>query len=253
MEEPFSSGTVIINTGDVVARNKKAKMGDVEESPIAESITIASDNERERIACNPAPVKRDKFNEAVVIPYGCTIEHVYQSMNEFLSFLGFINAQLNTKGIQRFESMLMPANFSSMVGEFLISTIPKYCPTLAKNQYHNGHPDLLPKGLMSGDSVQHGAEGIEIKASRYSRGWQGHNAEECWLMVVVFESNRPADTIKNVLPIPFRFKSVFLGRLTLADWSFSGRSNQSRRTITASVTKSGFEKMTANWLYHDEG
>jgi hypothetical protein len=234
-----------------VAGKKKAKVGQAEELQSAESVAVQPGSEREKAACNPVPVKRDQFNEDAAIPYGCTIDHIYQAMNEFLSFLGFINTQLNTKGIQRFESMLMPANFSSMVGEFLISTIPKYCPTLAKNQYHNGHPDLLPKGKFVGDSAQHGTEGIEIKASRYSRGWQGHNAEECWLMVVVFEGNRPADTAKNVPPIPFRFKSVFLGRLTLADWSFSGRSTKSRRTITASVTRSGYEKMIKNWIYHD--
>ncbi len=235
-----------------MAGKKKAKAED-EASPTAERIAVSPNDEQEKVACNPMPVKRDKFNEAAVIPYGCSIDSIYQAMNEFLGFIGFINAHLNTKGIQRFESMLMPASFSSMVGEFLITTIPKYCPTLAKNQYHNGHPDLLLKGRYPAESVQHGTEGIEIKASRYSRGWQGHNAEECWLMVIVFTSNRPADTAQNVPPLPFRFKSVFLGRLTLADWSFSGRSSQSRRTITASVTKTGFEKMTANWIYRDEG
>jgi hypothetical protein len=91
-------------------------------------------------------------------------------MNEFVNFLGFINQQLNSKGIQRFESMLMPANFSSMVGEFINTTLPKHCVTLAKNLYHNGHPDLVPKGQFPGDSLQHGTEGIEIKASRYGRG-----------------------------------------------------------------------------------
>ncbi len=236
-----------------MASKKKAIVGDGEGTPAAESVAVPSDNEREKTACNPVPVKRDKFNDGAVIPYGCLIEHIYQAMNDFLHFLGFVNAQLNSKGIQRFESMLMPANFSGMVGEFLISTIPKYCPSLVKNLYHNGHPDLLPRGIVLGDSLQHGSEGIEIKASRYSSGWQGHNAEECWLMVVVFESNRPADQTKNMPPIPFRFKSLFLGRLALTDWSFSGRSEKSRRTITASVTKSGFEKMTANWIYHDEG
>ncbi len=112
---------MVVNTEDAVAGKKKAK-GEGEEPQIAESVSIPSDNEREKIACNPMPVKRDKFNEAAIIPYGCTIDHIYQAMNEFLSFLGFINSQLNTKGIQRFESMLMPANFSSMVGEFLIAT-----------------------------------------------------------------------------------------------------------------------------------
>jgi hypothetical protein len=38
-------------------------------------------------------------------------------------------------------------------------------------------------------------------------------------------------------------------RLDKEDWSFSGRSESSRRTITASVTKSGYEKMMANWIY----
>ena len=230
---------------------KKAKEGQTEEAQAKESVVVPSADEWEKAACNPTPVNKEKFNRAAVLPYGCTSEHIHQAMNEFLAFLGFINTQLNSKGIHRLECMLMPANFSSMVGEFLISTIPRYCSTLAKNQYHNGHPDLLPKGMYADDSLQHGTEGIEIKASRYSSGWQGHNPEECWLMVIVFESNRPADRAKKVLPIPFRFKSVYLGRLTLADWSFSGRSKKSRRTITASVTKSGFEKMTENWIYHD--
>jgi len=36
----------------------------------------------------------------------------------------------------------------------------KYCKTLAKNTYHNGHPDTIPAGVFPGDSVQHAAEGI---------------------------------------------------------------------------------------------
>ena len=39
-------------------------------------------------------------------------------MNEFIDFIGFVNQQLNGRGILRLETMLMPANFSSIVGEF---------------------------------------------------------------------------------------------------------------------------------------
>ncbi len=126
-------------------------------------------------------------------------------MDEFINFLGFINQQLYTKGIQRFESMLMPANFSSMVGEFMCACIPKYCPTLVKNLYHNGHPDLIPASYFPNDSIQYAEEGIEIKGSRYLKGWQGHNPENAWLMVFVFSSNRPADSSKGIKPKPFRF------------------------------------------------
>jgi hypothetical protein len=217
-----------------------------------EQAAAAPESQAEERACQPIPVNRKKFNSQAIIPYGCTIKHLSQAMDEFIAFLGFVNQQLHSKGIKRFESMLMPANFSSMVGEFLTASLPKYCSTLAKNQYHNGYPDLLPKGMFPGDAIQHSTAGIEVKASRYKRGWQGHNAEECWLMVFVFDSNRPADPANGIGPKPFRFLSVYLGQLTKEDWKFSGRKEGSRRTITASVTRSGLEKMMANWLYQDD-
>jgi hypothetical protein len=173
-------------------------------------------------------------------------------MEEFLIFLGFINGQLGTKGIHRLESFMMAANFSSLVGEFMSAAIPKYCSTLAKNRYHNGHPDLLPAGKFPRNAVQHGGEGIEIKASRYGRGWQGHNAEDAWLMVFVFDSNTSQldkATNETQPPRPFQFVKVVGAKIAKSDWLFSGRSATSRRTITASVTRSGYDKMEANWIY----
>lgn len=201
----------------------------------------------EQAACMPKPLNVEGFNLVANLPYGLDISHIRSAMNDFLDFLGFVNSQLSTKSIARIESMLMPANFSSIVGEFMSSTIPKYCTTITKNKYHNGHPDLVPVGFFPNDAVQHAVEGIEIKASRYSRGWQGHNPEDVWLMVFIFDSNRPRDTI----PRPFRFAMVAGAQLTRSDWLFSGRSAESRRTITASVTESGYQKMIANWIYRD--
>lgn len=181
-----------------------------------------------------------------VFPYRLEIEHLRSSMNEFLDFLGFMNVQLHSRGIMRFEKMLMPANFSSIVGEFISASLPKYCKTLVKNKYHNGHPDLIPTGAFATDAIQHSDVGIEVKASRYLHGWQGHNPEDTWLMIFVFDSNRPVDTTSK----PFRFIRVLGARLTKNDWLFSGRSETSRRTITASVTESGYKKMMANWIYN---
>lgn len=201
------------------------------------------------IACQPHPINPNGFNLNADLPYGCTTQHIQQAMNDFVDFVGFINPQLHARGLERLESMLMPANFSSMVGEFMITAIPKYCPTIVKNQYHNGHPDLIPAGVFPNDAVQYASEGIEVKASRYMRGWQGHNPEETWLMVFVFDSNRPSDALKGIQPKPFRFVKVVGAHITQQDWSFSGRSATSRRTITASVTNSGYQKMMANWIY----
>jgi len=42
---------------------------------------------------------------------------------------------------------------------------------------------------------------------------------------------------------------VVAADLKKSDWKFAGRSAESRRTITASVTQSGYDKMVANWIY----
>ena len=170
-------------------------------------------------------------------------------MIDFIDFLGFLNLQLKTKDMPRLECFLMPANFSSMVGEFMAAAIPKYAHGIARNQYHNGHPDLVPAGLYPKDSVLHGAEGIEIKASRRSSGWQGHNPEDVWLLVFCFDANASRDAWQEIEARPFRFVKVVGAQISKQDWKFSGRSATSRRTITSSVMRSGFDKMEANWIY----
>lgn len=203
----------------------------------------------EAAACTPVPVDPKRFNPGATIPYGVTVAHVRKAMEEFIEFLGFINGQLHTRKLERLESFLMPANFSSMVGEFMGAAIPKHCRTVFRNTHHNGHLDIVPADTYPENAIQHGPEGIEIKGSRNVRGWQGHNAEETWLMVFVFDSNTSRDVSRNIDPKPFKFVKVVGAKLLSSDWQFSGRSETSRRTITASVTRSGFDKMEANWIY----
>ena len=88
----------------------------------------------ELLACTPQPVNADGFNPQAQLPYGLTTQHVQLAMADFVGFLGFVNQQLYTKEIERLESLLMPANFSSIVGEFMSARIPKYCTTIV--YYH---------------------------------------------------------------------------------------------------------------------
>jgi len=204
-------------------------------------------------ALTPVPVDTNKFNERVELPFGLTTQHIKRSMEDFIDFLGFINTQLNTRSIPRLECFIMAANFSSIVGEFLNMTIPKYCNSLTKNKYPNGHPDLLPSNRYPNDSQLHAQEGIEIKGSRHSSGWQGHNPERVWLMVFCFDNNTASDyNSQNFTPKPFKFTGVYAAQLEESDWGFSGRSATSRRTITASVINTGVEKMKRNWVYKDQ-
>jgi len=199
--------------------------------------------------CSPMSLERAGFNERCELPYGLTVQEIRSAMQRFLGFLGSINTLLAGQEMDPLEALLMPANFSSIVGEFMVAGISRLSTALTKNRYHNGHPDLVPIGTYPGDAILHGTEGIEVKGSRYLRGWQGHNRENVWLMVFVFESSRPTDAAKGIPYIPFRFLKVVGARLVEDDWTPSGRSATSRRTPTASVAQSGFQKMEANWVY----
>ena len=197
----------------------------------------------------PEPVESGSFNRTAVLPCGLTPDAIGAAMVEFRDFLAFINNQMGLRSLRRLETLLMPANFSSLVGEFVANILPKHCPGVVRNRYHNGYPDLLPTGRFDRDAAQHGDEGIEVKASHYPSGWQGHNAESGWLMVFVFDSNRPRDLDESEQLRPFRFLKVVAARLEQGHWSFSGRSGTSRRTITASVTQAGSRLMDENWIY----
>ena len=107
-------------------------------------------------ACTPHPVVAQGFNDGVELPYGLTTEHIRLAMQGFIEFLGFVNGQLYSRDYPRLEALLMPANFSSLVGELMVATIPRYCSGIVKNQYHNGYPDLLPAKMFSNDAVQRG-------------------------------------------------------------------------------------------------
>src|ERR1700722_8691632 len=125
-----------------------------------------ADRDAEARACTPQPLDAKGFNPEAVIPFGLTTDSVRRAMKDFLDFLGFINQALAAKKIQRLESFLMAANFSSIVGEFMTATIPLHCKAVVKNNYHNGHPDLVPAGIYGSDACLHGDQGIEVKASR---------------------------------------------------------------------------------------
>ena len=206
---------------------------------------------RRRACVPPVAVRAECFNRECELPYGLNVDHIRAAMDDFVGFIHLVDSRLHRSDMAPLESMLMPANFSSVVGEFAIARLDAHCPTLTKNRYHNGHPDLIPAGQFPGDAAQHSSEGVEVKASRYLSGWQGHSPEETWLMVFAFQSGRPADRYEGIAHVPFRFLKVVGARLTRDDWSFSGRKGESRRTITASVTASGYAKLEANWVYRD--
>jgi hypothetical protein len=124
---------------------------------------------------------------------------------------------------------------------------------LILNQKQDGFPDILPldyeEYAEKNYKIHHGLEGIETKCSKSNGGWQAHNNEEAWFVVFRYERGDPEDDLQNMDPI--RLVQVLAGSLSEDDWSHSGRSDTSRRTITSSIIASGMYKLRSNPIYED--
>lgn len=184
-------------------------------------------------------------NRQVVLPYGLTVGEVEEAVSETYRLFHGINDYLVGGGFRPLEELLLGNSLSGIISEFLVKNIARTSAALEVNLKVGGHPDLLPKGHYSSNLVLKGDEGIEVKASIQKGGWQGHNPEDCWLMVFRYTvGEQDSGELK-----PLTFVEILGARLTKSDWSFSGRKGASRRTPTASITATGIEKLRGNFVY----
>jgi len=191
----------------------------------------------------------DYVNENAVLPYGLTVSNVRSAIAAVYDFLHGVNSFLVGQRMEPLESLLLGNSFSGLLSELLVKGLAGECPTLRRNEKVGGHPDLIPADLYKAGGILRAAEGVEIKASRQPGGWQGHNPERCWLMVFRYVIPEDHDSAKAATRLSF--VQVLCAELDENDWSFSGRSDTSRRTITASVTQSGMHKLRSNPVYQD--
>ncbi len=183
------------------------------------------------------------------LPYDLRVTEIRAAMDDFCDFLYNVNNFLVGKGYDRLEEMLSGAMYSGLVSELVVQSLSKQSAAVVANAWHNGRPDLIPRGLYGDQGVLRGEEGVEVKASRYQSGWQGHNIESGWLMIFQYHIDLTATPVEEREPTTF--DRVLCAKLDEPDWSFSGRGAASRRTITASIRKSGTEKLAANPVYLD--
>jgi hypothetical protein len=188
-----------------------------------------------------ATVDRESFNPNAKIPFDLSSNAIGAAIKDLYDILFVVNAALIAKSYSVLEELMLGNAFSGFLGEILVKQLSVHSKQVVRNTRVGGHPDLVPRGKYKDDCVLKGDEGVEIKVSRQKGGWQGHNIEEGWLMVFVYsvgDKSRPTE-----------ITAVFSAELTRADWSFSGRSETSRRTITASVRNDAVRRMKDNWIY----
>lgn len=184
-------------------------------------------------------------NWGAELPYGLRTAEIVVAVRETYRLFHGINEFLLSKGYRPLEELILGNSLSGLISEFVVKNIARACPRLNANRKVGGYPDLLPADRYESDEVLKGSEGIEVKASIQRGGWQGHNPEECWVMIFRYVVGEQRTGGR----VPLTFVEILCARLGKADWSYSGRKGDSRRTPTASITKSGVEKLRTNFLY----
>lgn len=188
----------------------------------------------------------EKFNQSATLPFKLRLDDFRLAMQDVYDFFYDVNTDLVAKGLERLDEMVRPAIMSGLISDMLTSSLAKHSRTLVVNEYFNGHPDLVVKGVYVGNSVQAGESGIEIKTTRKSGGAvDTHGARNQWMCVFVYAIDNQTEPANHRRPM--NFAEVYLGQVTTDDFRRNARGELGTRTAT--LHAQGIAKLRQNWIY----
>ena len=191
-------------------------------------------------------VDRSKINPAVQLPYELRPQDFELAMQDVYDFFYDVNTHLTSKGLERLDDMLRPAIMSGLISDMLTASLAKHSRTLIENQHHNGHPDLIVKGVYPNNAVMSGTDGVEIKTTRKSGGAvDTHGARNQCMAVFVYEVDEETEPAINRRPMTFT--EVYVGQVVVDDFRRNARGELGTRTAT--LHREGILKLRGNWVY----
>jgi hypothetical protein len=142
--------------------------------------------------------------------------------------------------------MLRKATMSGFLSDMLTASLAKHSRSLTVNLFHNGHPDLIVRGLYPENKVKAGAEGVEVKTTRKPGGAvDTHGARDQWMGVFVYEVDSTTQPARDRRPMAFT--EVYLAKVTRDDFRKNARGELGTRTAT--LHREGVEKLRRSWVY----
>jgi hypothetical protein len=197
----------------------------------------------QKLKSQPDPAK---FNGGANLPFQLRLTDFQAAMQDVYDFFYDVNTLLMRKGLQRLDDMLRPAIMSGLLSDMLTASLAKHSRTLVQNEYFNGHPDLLVRGVYPNDGVKAGTKGVEIKTTRKAGGAvDTHGAREQWMCVFVYNLDNKTQPAINRTPM--NFTEVYLGEVTVGDFRRNARGELGTRTAT--LDRNGIAKLRRNWIY----
>lgn len=187
----------------------------------------------------------------LVLPYNLKPNDFLRVVEDVHEVLHEINTLLHGKSYERLDELLDRAGFSGFISRTVVDRLDRASRSLAKNEYHNGFPDLLPRGAYPGNKVQHGeVGGLEVKASRSQSSWQSHGPRGGWFCVVQFEIDQDESKAVHDLE-PTRLRAILVAELTQVDWSWQPAGEGRIRSGTASIKPLGVAKLRSGAVWVD--
>jgi hypothetical protein len=194
-----------------------------------------------------ATIDTTKFNQNAILPFSLRLKDFEMAMQDVYDFFFDVNTFLRQRSLERLDDMLRPAIMSGLLSDMLTSSLAKHSRTLVQNEYFNGHPDLIVKGVYPDNSVQAGSEGVEIKTTRKRGGAvDTHGARAQWMCVFVYDVD--TETEPATARRPMGFAEIYLGQVSEGDFRKNPRGELGTRTAT--LDREGIKKLRENWIYH---
>jgi hypothetical protein len=191
---------------------------------------------------------RDCFNPNANLPFQLRLEDFEIAMQDVYDLFYDVNTGLLEKGLERLDDFVRPAIMSGLLSDLLTASMAKHSRVLTQNNYFNGHPDLLVKGVYPNDSVKAGTEGVEVKTTRKSGGAvDTHGARNQWMAVFVYSIDNVTEPARERRPLTF--SEIYLGQVTIEDFRRNPRGELGTRTAT--LHREGILKLRSNWIYKD--
>jgi hypothetical protein len=199
------------------------------------------------------PIRRNRpkpehFNREANLPFQLRLEDFEIAMQDVYDLFFDVNTGLLEKGLERLDDFLRPAIMSGLLSDLLTASIAKHSRTLTENDYFNGHPDLVVRGVYPNDSVKAGTEGVEIKTTRKTGGAvDTHGARDQWMAVFVYNVDNVTQPAREREPMTFT--QVYLGQVLVKDFRKNPRGELGTRTAT--LHREGILKLRQNWIYKE--
>lgn len=193
-----------------------------------------------------ATLDLDCFNADLPLPYNLRIDDFKVAMQDVYDFLHDTNDFLVNKGLSRLDDTLRPANMSGFLSDMLTDSLGKHSRSLARNKFHNGHPDLIVRGQHKNDAAQSAEQGVEIKTTRNQRAAVDfHGGRNQTLAIFVYRVD--VQTEPAVKRAPLEFTGVFISTVLEADFRRYERGDLGTRT--SSLKKEVRAKLLESWIY----